>query len=753
MMETLPASHPSVRKRRKRFRGQGVVEFALVLPVMLIVVFVIIELARLLHAWLAIENGARFGVRYAVTGEYDDLYCATYPAGECDDVSEQEAARIPSIKDAAAAGSVAILRNPAAPVNTPGFFKVTVCSSKTIGGSAVYDYHAPVQNPVTKVWTPAWCEDKATGLPAEDAGGPGDRVSVTVDFEHPLITPIVSTWWPKLHLSARREGIVEKFRVARVVGLPATISVPTFTPTNTATPTETPTPTDTATPTTTPCKVPPVVNIIQPLDGTTYNTEIPSQATAYDPDNADPAGCAGVGADGLGIDRVDFTFEYYDGNDWNLVYFHSEFSQAYCGFSGDAPCSTRPTNAASWPNGAPMSSGLHRVRVVAEDDEGDMSPEEVVQFWINVPPTETPTVTLTPTETPTVTATPTIDCNDIIVGSYYTSNENLLMWILNNNPRTIHLTDSSTTWTEQSASEYVNQLQFNWAQYYPGDDYSSPTTYGPGNPNSFPHPSGSWIYWWADFDNTPGGALYGNFATTLTFDGICSVSAALFVATPTYTPTPTVTATASNTPPPTSTPLPTNTPTVTRTPTITPTASLTPTPSCSLVSVTGTRLNGDNFEVRVQNLNSMPAYLTASTMTWDTFYAPPMYFDFFRFRGNAYYGSNSFSSPVSASGFSVQQPAGSTDWWEADFNLQGQPFAGSFTADLTLSFPGWGSCTVSGTRNVPTPTNTPIPTDTATPTNTPIPTSTSTPLPTHTPAPPTSTSTPTGTATPPDWDG
>ena len=75
-MDRVPASHPpATAPVRRRWRGQGVVEFALILPVMLLVLFVLVELARVLSAWLAVENGARFGVRYAVTGEYDIAYC------------------------------------------------------------------------------------------------------------------------------------------------------------------------------------------------------------------------------------------------------------------------------------------------------------------------------------------------------------------------------------------------------------------------------------------------------------------------------------------------------------------------------------------------------------------------------------------------------------------------------------------------------------------------------------------------------
>ncbi len=240
-MERLPASHPAASAGRRRFRGQGLVEFALILPVMLLLLFVIIELARVLHAWLAIENGARFGVRYAVTGEFDDTYCGGFPGGVCDERPEEDAARIPSIKDVARAGAVAILRNETVLPGVPGYFNITVCSNKA---GVVYS-PADSNAPLPANW-PADC------APAEDPGGPGDRVLVTVDFEHPVIVPIVSSWWPQIRLTAKREAIVEQFRVARVVGLPATISVPTFTATITPTFTITPSPTETSTPTITP---------------------------------------------------------------------------------------------------------------------------------------------------------------------------------------------------------------------------------------------------------------------------------------------------------------------------------------------------------------------------------------------------------------------------------------------------------------------------------------------------------------------
>ncbi len=225
---------------RKRFRGQGMVEFMLILPVMLIVLFVVIELARLLAAWLAVENGARFGVRYAVTGEFDPAYCAGFPGGVCDDPAEVDAARIPSIKDAIRSGAVGILRDETMADGTPRFFLMTVCSNEP-----GYVYTEPDPGvPIT-----------SDCAPGEHPGAPGMPVVVAVNFDHPLIVPFLSTWWPQLRLVATREGIVERFRTSRVVGVPPGFYTPTDTPSatptasNTATPSITPTPTDTSTPT------------------------------------------------------------------------------------------------------------------------------------------------------------------------------------------------------------------------------------------------------------------------------------------------------------------------------------------------------------------------------------------------------------------------------------------------------------------------------------------------------------------------
>lgn len=54
---------------RRRQKGQGLTEFALILPILLLVLLGIIEAARIIWAYITIQNAAREAVRYAVTGQ------------------------------------------------------------------------------------------------------------------------------------------------------------------------------------------------------------------------------------------------------------------------------------------------------------------------------------------------------------------------------------------------------------------------------------------------------------------------------------------------------------------------------------------------------------------------------------------------------------------------------------------------------------------------------------------------------------
>ncbi len=57
--------------RGLRLRGQELVEFALVLPILFLFIYGVIDLGRVFHAYTAITNAARVGARYAIVSGFD----------------------------------------------------------------------------------------------------------------------------------------------------------------------------------------------------------------------------------------------------------------------------------------------------------------------------------------------------------------------------------------------------------------------------------------------------------------------------------------------------------------------------------------------------------------------------------------------------------------------------------------------------------------------------------------------------------
>lgn len=296
-------------------KAQALLEFALALPVLLLLLFGIIEFGRLVQAWMAVQNSARFGLRYAITGEFNPDYCAdaasalglqaadaygSSPAGyDCTVPEEycelngcdereltnalQDWARLPSIRDAARVGIAGVnvsdadfvsgnyldylTNNNLGDLGDPdyaGYFHVTICSNRD--GDDVDTLSDFLRDESTN---PKTCVDVAANpdIYMDDAGGPGNRVRVTVRFVHRMILPLINNIWPQVPLESWREGVVEKYRTSRIGGLGSEIGiVPTLTatplpptdtpipPTSTFTPippsdTPEPTPTDTSTPT------------------------------------------------------------------------------------------------------------------------------------------------------------------------------------------------------------------------------------------------------------------------------------------------------------------------------------------------------------------------------------------------------------------------------------------------------------------------------------------------------------------------
>ncbi len=65
---------PAAPARRRAQRGQGLTEFALIFPILLVLVSVIIEGGLAINAWLRVQTAARDGARFALdAGRPDDV--------------------------------------------------------------------------------------------------------------------------------------------------------------------------------------------------------------------------------------------------------------------------------------------------------------------------------------------------------------------------------------------------------------------------------------------------------------------------------------------------------------------------------------------------------------------------------------------------------------------------------------------------------------------------------------------------------
>ncbi|MGI5858042.1 MAG: TadE/TadG family type IV pilus assembly protein [Tepidanaerobacteraceae bacterium] len=61
-----------IRKLFGRQKGQTLVELALVLPIIILILFGILEFGRIFHSYIVITNAAREGVRLGAVGKQDE---------------------------------------------------------------------------------------------------------------------------------------------------------------------------------------------------------------------------------------------------------------------------------------------------------------------------------------------------------------------------------------------------------------------------------------------------------------------------------------------------------------------------------------------------------------------------------------------------------------------------------------------------------------------------------------------------------
>jgi hypothetical protein len=522
-------------------RSQALLEFALALPILLMLLFGIIDLAALFQAWLTVENIARQTVRYAVTGQYDPTLCEDLDGSgvKCDSTEEEDKARLRSVQLYADRQTVALFRTPGATQSEIGYLHVTICSNRDANKDGVSDFTFFESSSTN------YADCQENNVSTSDAGGPGDRVIIAVDFNHPYITPFFNQVWPMTHLFSYRQGIVEMFRVPRLIALPPEVGLPTLTPSNTSPP---PTATNTATATSTPLPI--YIEIVNPATSGRVITNAEQtrfEAVAWDPANGT--------SNGNGISNIKFWFEG-PGD----IPGRQEGQKAYCAFSGNGPCNRIDAvmDYTTLPN------GTYTIFARAQANDGRLSDIVSKTFILNFPPTPTPTITSTPT------ATPLPSCNDVFITDNQVRNNSstsdFRVTVRNNNQASGILTSSRMTWD----SPYSPDLYFDYFWFL--NTNTSNQYYNPNQKNlyDYNYPTISWTnsagaaaplageaktIWGARFNRNGEPALAGTFNVWLTFYfpdlGECAVSTTLIQPTPVPTNVP-----PTNTPaPPTPTPV------------------------------------------------------------------------------------------------------------------------------------------------------------------------------------------------------
>ena len=216
-------------RKEKKSPAQAMVEFALVLPILLLVVYGLLEAGRLLFIYATVTTAARQAVRYAsATGENDS---GTPRFQDCAGIT-------------AAANSVAFITD---------FDTINITYDRGLdgGGNEVAitginpDPSAANECPI-----------------ADDVVQNGDRVKVYVDAQYAPIVPIVPFSSFTITAQSSRTIIVSiSIEVTAppstwVASTPTSSNTPTNTPTDTPTPTNTPTNTPTSIYTPTPSNTP-----------------------------------------------------------------------------------------------------------------------------------------------------------------------------------------------------------------------------------------------------------------------------------------------------------------------------------------------------------------------------------------------------------------------------------------------------------------------------------------------------------------
>lgn len=161
-----------LRLRRPPGRGQALVEFALIFPILILVLFGLVDLGRGVYAFSTVSNAAREGARVAAVNQI-----VTTPALDCD-----QSMPIQSLSDP--------------------HWSITTCAADAAislgipSSTVTVTYQAPPSQP-SLVCTAG---DLHIGCLAD----------VTVPYTWSPLTPVVSTIWPSITMSGHAQTTIER---------------------------------------------------------------------------------------------------------------------------------------------------------------------------------------------------------------------------------------------------------------------------------------------------------------------------------------------------------------------------------------------------------------------------------------------------------------------------------------------------------------------------------------------------------------
>lgn len=153
-----------MRKHQPSQRGQALVEFALVAPILVILIFGFVDVARLYNAWVTIQGAAREGARYGVTGRSD---CPADPDNRLVCIKYWTSQQAKSL------------------TNSSTELQVTVRS---------WDY-------------PSYADPANEGVPGDQC----DALEVQVEYDFQPSTPLADTLLGGVHLTGRERLVNEPY--------------------------------------------------------------------------------------------------------------------------------------------------------------------------------------------------------------------------------------------------------------------------------------------------------------------------------------------------------------------------------------------------------------------------------------------------------------------------------------------------------------------------------------------------------------